>query len=324
MSETIIPMARSPRLEHNRQLLEAYARVGGPHSRYPKVSDQIETIRPHGPSLMRNAYNPTIIDHQGKLLMAFRYHEQTASTKLGAAYLTDSGEVLSVWGIVMPQEGSFEDPRFFFSHDTLMLSWVHSKFPGTMRAVVKYGTYATDQITGEVQPNIGQNDWTATEKNWVFWEHDLKLYCLYRCHPTQQVYEVGATGSAWNIPGPRWPYGEIRGGTLPIEYEGKWLRFFHSTLWNDLGVPPWRYYLGAYLTETTPPFKVVRVSRRPIVYASEIDDYTVAERTANLFWKTKIVFEGGAVARKDHWLVSVGINDSYCLLLKVRPKDLNL
>lgn len=323
MSETIIPMARSPRLEHNRQLLEAYARLGGPHSRYPKVSDQIETIPLRGMDLA-GCYNPTIIDHQGRLLIAFRYHGQTAATKLGAAFAKDNGELISRWDIDIPQEGSFEDPRFFFSNGALMLSWVHSKFPGEMRAVVKYGTYATDQITGEVQPNIGQNDWTATEKNWVFWEDDEKLYCLYRCHPTQQVYEVGATGSAWNIPGPSWPYGEIRGGTLPIKYEGKWLRFFHSTLWNDLSLPPWRYYLGAYLTDTAPPFKVVRVSRRPIVYASEIDDYTVAERAANPFWKTKIVFEGGAVARKDYWLVSVGINDSACLLLKVRPKDLNL
>jgi predicted GH43/DUF377 family glycosyl hydrolase len=172
-----------------------------------------------------------------------------------------------------------------------------------------------------VQPVFGHNDWTGLEKNWVPFEYDGALVIIYQCCPT---HRVSGLETVWETSGPRWPYGEIRGGTPPVEYEGNWLRFFHSHLQNELNPPHHRYYVGAYLMEPAPPFKVVRVSRKPVLYGSEADDLTPEQRKSCPHWKRNVVFPGGIVTKLDGWLLSVGVNDSACAIVKIKPESLNL
>ena len=80
----------------------------------------------------------------------------------------------------------------------------------------------------------------------------------------------------------------------------------------------------AALTTSLGPDDVVRVSRKPILYGSEIDDLKVEQRKACVHWKANVVFPGGAVARDGYWLLSVGVNDSACVIAKVKPETLNL
>ena len=114
---------------------------------------------------------------------------------------------------------------------------------------------------------------------------------------------------------------------LPLEYDGKLLRFFHSTLDNEFAFPNRmvgyrRYFLGACLMDPTPPFQTVAVSRKPIVYGSEICGAPVPPGVVNL--NSRVVFPGGAIARDGYWVVAVGVNDYHCALLKITPKELNL
>jgi predicted GH43/DUF377 family glycosyl hydrolase len=71
-----------------------------------------------------------------------------------------------------------------------------------------------------------------------------------------------------------------------------------------------------------PPFEVLATSSRPICYGSETDAIKVRERPTH--WKPNVVFPGGAVAVDGGWLVSVGVNDSACEILKITAKDLHL
>src|SRR5260221_458166 len=123
---------------------------------------------------------------------------------------------------------------------------------------------------------------------------------------------------------PRWPWGEIRGGTTPLPYKGKLLRFFHSSL--DFELPPSqrRYFMGAAIMEPEPPFATISVSREPIVIGSELDDLSETERTGCLQFKKKVVFPAGAIIHGDGWVVSAGVNDSECLLMMLNEKDLKL
>jgi len=247
--------------------------------------------------------------------MAHRFHDGGVPTKLEQAELDETGKVIST-SVLDIKGNSIEDPRFFKHEGQPWLSWVDSTWPAIPpTSMVKY------QLVGwgePVQPKIGKNDGTSIEKNFVFFEY-IGIWCIYQCSPIQVTYEL-SSGKNWQTPGPRWPYGEIRGGTPPIEYEGNLLRFFHSHLQNELTPPHHRYYVGAYLMEPTPPFKVVRVSRKPVLYGSEADNLTPYERKGCPHWKPNVVFPGGIVTKPDGWLLSVGVNDSACAIVKIKQK----
>jgi predicted GH43/DUF377 family glycosyl hydrolase len=125
--------------------------------------------------------------------------------------------------------------------------------------------------------------------------------------------------------GPRWEYGHIRGGTTPLPYKGMLLRFFHSAL--DFELAPWRrrYFVGAMLMSTEFPFKPVAISKKPILYGSELDTLTETERSGCIHFKSMVIFPLGAIDYGGgRFCLSCGINDSHCGLFTVTEKELGL
>jgi predicted GH43/DUF377 family glycosyl hydrolase len=164
------------------------------------------------------------------------------------------------------------------------------------------------------------------QKNYVFFQDDDELYCIYRRYPIHQVFKIIGDHAepAGSCPGLRWYFGEPRGGSPPLPYEGKLISFFHSSLDNEVQGPRRRYYMGAIVMQPDPPFRPVAISIEPILFGSEVDDIPPKDWPLCKHRKPQVVFPGGAIAREDHWLVSVGVNDYECLLVKVTPKDLHL
>lgn len=68
-----------------------------------------------------------------------------------------------------------------------------------------------------------------------------------------------------------------------------------------------------------PPFQMLAVSKRPILYGSEIGG-----DESRFHWKANIIFPLGAVDYDGGWLLSCGQNDSASLLVKIKGKDLML
>lgn len=140
------------------------------------------------------------------------------------------------------------------------------------------------------------------QKNWVWWHRDGKLHLLYKSEP----WTVATFGNHWvdsctHYIGKSltWPYGTIRGGTPPIEVNGKLITFFHSSL-------PWwarwrRYQVGALEFEAEPPFKPLRMTPEPLLKGSCKDPWAVG--------KPPCVFPCGLVRRGNHLLMAMGIND---------------
>jgi predicted GH43/DUF377 family glycosyl hydrolase len=93
---------------------------------------------------------------------------------------------------------------------------------------------------------------------------------------------------------------------------------------NEIDLPPRCYYIGACLMKPEPPFDTIAISRKPIIYGSTVDNLTPEARKQCIQWKPKVVFPGGVVERKDHWLLSVGVNDSAVAIAKITPENLNL
>jgi hypothetical protein len=197
------------------------------------------------------------------------------------------------------------------------------------KAVVKFGrlTEDTSVLLQDIQqPKVEGNDGTTCQKNYVFFEHAGKLMCIYQCSPEQVIFELQGERvvKAHKSPSLHYPFGEPRGGTMPLPYKGKLLRFFHSGLDNESGVYKRRYYCGAMLLEPEPPFRQIAISKEPVVRGSETDDLSEQERSACSHYKRKVIFPCGAVERDGCFVLSAGVNDASCCLLNVEEGDLKL
>lgn len=318
----------SPSAAHNQKETGQLAQRLGVYSRYPKVSEQVEQYPLDKSTLFPFGYNPTVIQgEEGFKVFAYRFHPDLNSpkTKVAIAQVDDSGRALTNRAHDFYEPA--EDPKLFQGPRWPYLSIVCSMLPDQLKSIVRYCEVNGGKPQGIVTPNVGKNDWSAMEKNFVFWFQGGKLFCIYRCSPGDQLsYELdpksGSILASHITLSPVWPYGEIRGGTAPIDLGESYLRFFHSRLNNEMTGHPWRYYVGAYLMAKEPPFAVIRVSKKPILYGSEVDDLKVKERPPH--WKANVVFPGGAFKDNGNYCLAVGINDSACMLAKITEKELNL
>lgn len=317
-----------PRLTHNAALTKDWTKAHSVSFAVPPVSAQVETVPLQRERLFRNGYNCAIIDHGDKLLLAYRYHEgDKIPTKLALAHITDDGKVKSNDALHLGERG-YDDPRFFKSgNDDIWMSWVETDWPVSPVCTVRYGMLKELHVAEAIRPSYGLNDGKHMEKNWVFFSHQGRLFFLYGSWPKQIVVEWSGAGTLVAehfSTGVRWPYGDVHGDTTPIPYEGKLLRFFHSRLDNQPHPTPHRYYIGACLMNPEPPFETVAVSRKPIIVGTENDGLTPEQRKAVTGYFPGVVFPLGAVQRKDHWLLSLGVNHCQCVLAKIYPKDLHL
>lgn len=315
----------------NRELCQAYISKTTIRSRYPKVSEQVECIPLKRDKLFPFGYNPTVIEDGTVLKMVYRFHKGPVPTSLALAVINEQGEVLDNKELMSVEGRSQDDARFFRRSDGVFISWVDSAWPKVpTTAVVKYARFEKDSLGEPVQPQVPKNDGTTIQKNYVMWGGDTNKgyaqFCLYSCTPRHVVYAMadGKVVDTFDTEPVKWNYGFARGGTPPLEYDGHLLRFFHSRINSEPGLIPWRYFVGAYLMENKPPFKVVHVSQKPIIYGSEVDDLNKDDRKSAKYRKQNVVFPAGVILRNGHWILSLGVNDCQCAVVKIKPEDLNL
>ena len=317
-----------PRIRHNADLTQALIARLKVTARYPRVTEQVPALPLDVAKLVKWAYNPSIIEHDGCLLMAYRYHDgDTLATKLALAQVSFEGEVISNRTLEMGNGNiSVEDPKLFLMDGDIWICWVQSTWPNVpVASVVKYGRLDGNKVVNVHQPTPPQPK--AIEKNWcpVVTERG-ELYFIYEAEPKQIVFRVDndTITETLTAPAPAWCYGVIRGGTPPVPYKGKLLRFFHSGLDNEFDGWRRRYFVGACLMDPVAPFAPVAVSSRPIVFGSEVDGLLREDRSKCRQYKGRVVFPGGAVERHGEFILAVGINDSACALLRISPESLNL
>lgn len=307
-----------PHVAHNQALMLKFLDERGIKNQWPPVIEQAES---HVIVGLPEGYNPSIIRFNGKLVLCYRFHpDGTKSTRLGIAELDEDFKVLSTQTLDINDDvPSHEDGRLYVWKQDLYLCYVSSHWPNILACNVKYCRLSKPDHWRCDQPvDYPHSDRDTTEKNHVPFPHGDQLRIIYRTNPRQVIYTAN-TNEEFVTNALPWPYGEMRGGTTPIPYQDKLLRFFHSRINNDCPPIPWRYFVGAMLLDVEPPYKMVAVSRRPILIASEVG----GDPTRHHF-KPSIVFPAGAIEHDGGWLLSIGINDSACALVKIKQKDLNL
>jgi len=173
-------------------------------------------------------------------------------------------------------------------------------------------------IEKHFQPQMPDNDFTGMQKNLCCWEWEGQIYGAWDYKTVVLLDRGDKCRMEYLENPPTWPYGEIRGGTSPLPFYGKWLRFFHSRVWDRANKKPWRYHIGALVMEPHPPFNVLHVSRKPILSGDESGDPMIWH------YKPDVCIPYGAIEQNDGWLLSLGINDAHCAVLKLKEGDLNL
>lgn len=325
--------SKSPRIVHNEKLSTDFFTARNLTAIVPELEQQAAIAYIDRSSLFRFGYNPSIAPWGDKLAMVYRYHLKTRASLLAVAILTKDYRVESNLevNIIGDESGqSAEDAKLFTYNGDLYCSFVRSEWPNKPQCSMRVGRlrlsenqWALSDITRPVVPNM-----KGMEKNWVFFSVAGERFFIYHNQPNQTVYRFDGqcAGERFESPTASWPWGAIHGGTPPIAFQGKLLRFFHTRMDNELSPSPFahRYYVGACLMEPQPPFAILAVSKEPILRGCETDTLTGTERASCFHNKPKVVFPGTCILDGDTILLSVGVNDNACAIARLGVSDLKL
>jgi predicted GH43/DUF377 family glycosyl hydrolase len=271
-------------------------------------------------------YNPSILCWRGKVLMAYRSQpghdsgdDAAGTSRIWICELDRSMRHTRNHRMIRGLQGVHqEDPRLFEHRGRLHVSYTAASYPSGRPWQCRMHLAELSPRMAAVRHydlTFGVNG-AGREKNWQFLSDAGRLRVCYTISPhTVFDYE---TREIWgDLAAPGWEYGNPSGGTPPVKVGDQWISFFHS---HD-GASRRRYFAGAYAFSAT-DYKVTAMTRRPLLSASEEDGF-VFDRS-KVKWQPLCVFPCGAVYRPSQrqWLVSYGINDSYCGLFTIRHKEL--
>lgn len=156
---------------------------------------------------------------------------------------------------------------------------------------------------------------TNHQKNWTWFIHDNKLMMEYRMNP-HVVLEIDhikgetvAEHKHFQDISKLWKFGECRMGSNPILKDNYYHAFFHSSLlWKG---SKRRYFMGYYKFESKPPFKIIEISEKPILYGNEADQRLLPDNSP------LVVFPCGAIEKDEKFIISFGLNDEKTGIIKI-------
>jgi predicted GH43/DUF377 family glycosyl hydrolase len=306
----------------------------------PSLFSQVKAvaISPRGLKPSPRHWNAGLLRYAGRLWLTYRFHRMDAGGRCGTAIceLDENFEVigksqhLKFHGATDTEH--FEDARLFMFRGKPHISYtmMQGYRPGVdYTCVMKYAELKLQgnrwSVVDEWQPRHGQNSGIGKEKNWMFFEHEKSLYCVYAGTPEHVVLKISGEKilGEHRTPGPMWQWGTVRGGTPPVLVGDHYMAVFHSSLPTE--TPPHfvRYYAGAYTFEAKPPFRPLKISEFPIMAGSEEDGHRVDPRYVE-GWKPYVVFPCGLVEDGNGWLVSLGINDWQSAVARISLDEMRL
>ena len=219
-----------------------------------------------------------------------------------------------------PLAPRLEDPRLFTApHRETREPRLHASFslpdgypPKIVR--VGYSCFSKDLRSIEYTEVMDSPNGNAYEKNWTHGTNpaDGSWYWVYAMKPDHVVLGEHQT---FRTPNPfRWTGGVMRGGATPILVKnentgpkGEMYAFFHGCLKRTQGSV---YSLGVYTYNPEPPFEIRRQAPVPLVWP----DLPAADETVV---KRYVVFPGGVVPHAGHYHVAVGVDDTYCRIVRL-------
>lgn len=142
---------------------------------------------------------------------------------------------------------------------------------------------------------------SLVEKNWVFFSHNGKLFCVYYPAP-HVVYEVKiddnmpSLGDRWEAE--NWKAADFmenaRGGASPVRVGDEFYHFYHTQHRHGRTMA---YQVGLYTFDVKPPWNVRRIIKGPLL------SMVPSKRDLDC------IFPTGAAMEEGKWHLSCGIQD---------------
>jgi hypothetical protein len=276
-------------------------------------------------------YNASLLDYKGHRLYTWRYHHKgNWETRLTGCQSVVGATEGKQKPILLPPEYdacSHEDARLFLYRGKPHISLTLSKCEGakptmrTAKCVVVYGELQLGQKAWKVanikRVRYGANDWSAFEKNWVFWSQDERLFCLYASEPQQVVIEVQGEEVVAEHKSPAMPcaFGTMRGDAI-VQGDGELTRVFHTLQRFPSG--KFRYFLGCSRMEATPPFRTTFVSPVPFLAGDERRPKTLKHSKPN------VAFTCGMIRDGSDFVIPVSRDDDSTVLTRFSERQLGI
>lgn len=196
-----------------------------------------------------------------------------------------------------------EDPRLFVFRGQLHVSFTgvvgqNGRLAQTNVLYASLGPkFAVEQVFAPRYHHRAQS-----EKNWMFFEHDDELHCVYSIFPHRVLTVMGERIKATVETQVRFPWhgGEPRGGPAPVLVGDEWWAFFHDRI-ESTGLRIYR--TGLYTFDRDPPWTIRRYLPRPIVVAD------TSNKPADQY--AAVVWTAGAVRDGHLWHLCDGIHDRW-------------
>ncbi|RYE29559.1 MAG: hypothetical protein EOP48_32545 [Sphingobacteriales bacterium] len=291
----------------------------------------------------------------GNFLMICRLQNNESEGFLGVCYLNSDFKPGGRTSIIRNSPVSkgkvmLEDPRLFRNKEKIYLSHVESS------PYLLYNSYTlVSEITDDTLRNalvidykknrvalnvidkqsskeniikLPVKEWQI-EKNWQFFIRGINHYAIYNANKKHEIVEFDKhTGAILRkfttYYKTVWNHGRISGGASPVLFSDNfYYSFFHSwTTWNTpTRKENWeqrQYHIGVYAFESVPPFRIKKMSLKPILSGSNTDLISASGHS--------VVFPGSAFydSNSGKWILAVGWNDMFSKLLFMDHDEVKL
>ena len=218
------------------------------------------------------------------------------------------------------QDEQYEDPRVLIHDDKIYVGCANYQLYVSDKIHQKILVFDTTfKHIDNIHPVYDGNEInclsnTKSQKNWTYFVHDGKILCVYQMNP-HTVVEFDNQGRILTEYKTHtdiiktWRFGEPRMGSNPILKDGVYYNFFHSSIpWKN---PKRQYFMGYYTFEAKPPFKIIEISKDPILWGNETDFRFLPN------FNPIVVFPCGAIYEDNSFYVSFGFNDEKTGIIKI-------
>lgn len=302
----------------NLEVKAGWAKEVCPLGRWPVVREWPIKFDEHnlakGESGLR--FNSSLIEYNNGYLLAYRNGwcgSEISLIQLDSNF-TPVGPSIRL-DLFHPKHANYgrEDPRLFRHLGKLYVGYVGVVGGNNLSHTSMLYARIDDSLRVErvFYPEYkGRNYW---EKNWGFFSYGSDLLSVYSISPHRILKVVDDKSEIAFVTNAKlgWVGGELRGGSSPVRVGEEYYSFFH----DRVEVNGHRVYrMGLYTFEARPPFRVKRIIPYPLMTADR--DTKPSDQYAS------VVFPGGAIRTKDHWVIAMGIHDKWCELHRFSVREL--
>ena len=157
------------------------------------------------------------------------------------------------------------------------------------------------------------------EKNWSPMELENGSVGFVYLQRPRVVIEVDSR-AGWESPAvPMGPFGtSLSGRAPPLKMRDSYLEFVGG--WIRIPERHGRYWYGAQLLSPKPPYAVTHYTREPLLWGSEGSPTIHSPRPGA--GHPVCVLPCGSMLENGDVILSIGVNDSYCVLMRYSVREL--